>query len=90
MASQLIKETEMAKYRVNLLRVDSFIVTVEAENEDEAVDKAFDEAPSLGANEAGWGRKWSIDDGEWMSLEDFHGSDYKENRHGPTVELEED
>ena len=76
----------MAKYRVNLLRVDSFVMDVEADDEEQAVDKAFNEAPSLSAQDGGWGRPWSVDDGEWLMLEDFHGPAYNPKRHGQTAE----
>lgn len=36
----------MAKYRVYLEAVASISVEVEAEDEDDAIDKAFDETPS--------------------------------------------
>lgn len=76
----------MPKYRINLVRTDSFTIEVEAGDEDEALDIAYGEAPRLDAQSSGWGKKWGIDDGEWVSLEDFHGVDYKPKMHGSTVE----
>lgn len=80
----------MPKYRVNLLRVDSFVMDVEADNEEEAVDKAFDETPSLCAQDGGWGKPWGVDEGEWVMLEDHYGTDYNADRHGKTAEPVED
>jgi hypothetical protein len=90
MASQLIKEIEMAKYRVSLLRVDSFVMDVEADNEEDAVEKAMDETPGLCAQDGGWGRPWGVDEGEWMMLEDYYGTDYSEKRHGKSAEQVDD
>jgi hypothetical protein len=80
----------MAKYRVNLLRVDSFAMDVEAENEEEAVEKAMEETPGLCAQDGGWGKPWSVDEGEWMMLEDFHGTGHNAKLHGKSAELVED
>ncbi len=56
----------MAKYRVNIPKTLWFYTEVEASNEEEALDKAYDLAPSLCAQCGGWGQDhWSVDDGEW-------------------------
>ena len=65
----------MAKYEVCLTTTASTIVTVEAEDEAEAIDLALTEGgPGVCAQCAGWGRSSSnsgIELGDW----DFPGSD---------------
>lgn len=63
----------MPKFKVNLVKELSFSMTVEAENEDAAYDEALDYAPGISAQESGWGQKWSVDDGDWQSPEDYYG-----------------
>lgn len=75
----------MAQYRVRLIRTQEFTITVEAEDEDSALDKAYAEAPAMGAMESGWEQKWGIDATEWQNVEDFHFQDYTLERHGETV-----
>ncbi len=56
----------MPKYRVYLQTVASVSIEVEAEDKEAAIDAAFEEAPSgVCAQCSGWGRKWSLDVGEW-------------------------
>jgi hypothetical protein len=52
----------MPKYRVYLQTVASTVVTVEAEDKDEAYDKALEvDLPDLCAQCSGWGRDIGID-----------------------------
>jgi hypothetical protein len=62
----------MSEYRVYLTTTASFTVTVEAETEDEAIDLAYDEAPSsLCAHCSGYGQHGGVDlGGEWQMDDD--------------------
>ena len=82
----------MPKYKVYMARTTWLTVNVEADNEDEALEQAYEAAPKFSANEAGWGSlgKWSADAGEWMPVDEFKGSDYSPQSDGPVVELNED
>jgi hypothetical protein len=75
------------KYRVNLLKTISLVITVEAEDEVSALEAAYEEAPSGLCHQCGgWGQKWGVDDdGEWLTSEEFHGDAYDEELHGKTV-----
>jgi hypothetical protein len=56
----------MTSYSVHLETVASFSVTVEAEDAEDAIEQAFDLTPSgVCAHCSGWGKKWSMDLGEW-------------------------
>ena len=55
----------MSKYRVPIQTLVTAYVTVEAEDETEAIDKAFDKVPYLCAQCSGWGQEHSMDLGEW-------------------------
>mgnify|MGYP000184366729 CR=1 FL=1 len=56
----------MPTYSVNFETTASVTITVEAEDEDAAVDLAYDEIPSsVCAQCSGWGQKWSLDLGEF-------------------------
>jgi hypothetical protein len=81
----------MSRYRVRLVRQDSYGVTVEADNEEEALEKAFNEAPYLCAQCSGWGdsNNGCVDASDWEMPEDFY-SNFTEEWYGKTVELEED
>jgi len=84
----------MPKYKVNLARTTWLTATVEADNEDEALKKAYAVAPRFSAQESGWGsfEKWSADADEWMPIDDFYNtldSEYSEATHGPVVRLAE-
>lgn len=85
-------ETTMAKYKVNLARTTWLTVNVEADNEDDALDQAYAEAPEFTAQESGWGSfgKWSADAAEWQPVDEWWGSDYDEKAHGPVVEESDD
>lgn len=55
----------MAKYRVYYSTSVSVGVTVEAADEDEAMDKGFDEIPSgVCAQCSGWGQPWELELGD--------------------------
>ncbi|HEY9369936.1 hypothetical protein [Streptomyces sp.] len=84
----------MPKYRVNMARVTWLTANVEADNEDEALEKAYGVAPPFSAQESGWGsfKKWSADADEWQPLDEFYpsfGQEYDAEKHGAVVELSE-
>lgn len=81
----------MRTFRVHLARTTWLTVNVEADDEDQALEQAYDIAPVFSAAESGWGSygQWSADAEEWMSLEDFYnayGGEYNPERDGETVE----
>lgn len=51
----------MTKYHVGFTGWASFGVTVEAEDEDDAVDKAYDYAPQVCALCSGYGKPWYLE-----------------------------
>lgn len=75
------------KYRVSLLKTISLVIDVEAEDEESALETAYEEAPPGICHQCGgWGQKWGIgDDGEWLTAEEFHRDTYDEELHGKTV-----
>lgn len=77
----------MARYRVQLARTHWFSMDVEAGDEEQAYELAYDASPGLSANESGWGEKWGVDADDRMSLEDFFGAEYDPKEHGQTVQL---
>lgn len=55
----------MAEYRVHLSAISSYSVLVEAADEDEAIDQAFEEmSAGICAQCSGWRQKWSLELGE--------------------------
>lgn len=61
----------MPKYRVTMSATINQSITIEADNEDDAIDRAYEEAPGdLCAHCAGWGQSWSRDLGEFEVDED--------------------
>ena len=61
----------MARYRVYFETTASCTVEVDADDEDAAIDKAYDEIPSgVCAQCSGWGQPWSLDFGELDLIED--------------------
>ena len=85
----------MAKYRVNFATTKWCTVDVEAEDEASAIDEAYQELPSLSAQESGWGSfgRWSADQDEWLPVDEFFQvwkGEYNEEEDGPVVELEDD
>lgn len=70
----------MAKYRVSLHTVASQTVTVEAGDEDQAAELAYEEGTSsVCAQCSGWGQKWSLDLGDFEidDDEEYGGVVYK-------------
>ncbi len=56
----------MAEYRVYLQATAEMAVRVEAEDETEAIDKAYDELPGgVCAQCSGWRQKWNLDIGDF-------------------------
>jgi hypothetical protein len=81
----------VAKYNVNLIAAVNLSVTVEADNEDAALEAAMDQAPGLCGHCTGWGQKtWCLELGEYETLEEFFGDRYKPDLYGKTVELAEE
>lgn len=79
----------MSLYRVELVRTDSYSVEVEADDPDQALEMAYEDAPSLCAHCSGMGSgtKGSVDEGEWMVPEDFfRHSEYDPGLHGVGVQ----
>lgn len=57
----------MPTFRVTLTRTQEFYTEIEAEDAEAAENAAFDlsgEASSC-AQCGGWGREWSVDEGDW-------------------------
>lgn len=81
----------MPKYKVNMARTTWLTANVEADNEDEALEKAYDVVPGFSAQESGWGSfgKWAAEADEWRPLDEFH-ENYDPQEHGPVVELAEE
>lgn len=60
----------MTEYRVYLKTWTDVAMTVEADDPDEAIDKAMEDMPrSICAQCSGWGQKWSRDEGEYEPYE---------------------
>jgi hypothetical protein len=58
----------MAIYKVQLQRADWVTLTVEAEDEDAALDAAYELAPGEPCGQcSGWGESWYLDVGDWTS-----------------------
>jgi hypothetical protein len=82
-----LREKKMAKYRVMMTTTASASIVVEVPDElnehydieEKAIELAFDEAPSICAQCSGWGKKYSMDLGEWDvdPDEEFDGKVYK-------------
>ena len=71
----------MSRYRVYMSTGAGLSVSVEAEDEESAIEAAYDVASSqyLCAQCAGWGQKWGLDLGEW-EVDDEPGSVVLEDR----------
>ncbi|MEU4575970.1 hypothetical protein [Nonomuraea sp. NPDC023979] len=80
----------MPKYRVQMARVTWLTANVEADNEDEALEKAHGIAPAFTARECGWGSvdKWTADADEWQPLDKFYAAfgEYDPEQHGLVIE----
>lgn len=60
----------MPKYRVTMNTQAWAYVTVEAGDEDEAIDLAFNEPPDICAQCSGWNEDYTLELGEWDAAED--------------------
>lgn len=84
----------MPKYKVNMARVTWLTAKVEADNEDEALEKAHEVVPPFSAQESGWGsfKKWTADADDWQPVDEFYNAfgEYDAKEHGPVVEVAED
>jgi hypothetical protein len=82
----------MPKYKVHMARTTWLTANVEADNEDEALEKAYTVVPPFSAQESGWGsfEQWTADADEWMPIDEFHGDEYNAKEHGAVVELVEE
>jgi hypothetical protein len=73
----------MPKYRVDLVTTSSFTIEVEAEDKDEAIEKAAQEVPGICARCSGWGQDYSLELGdEWDIPRDGKLDDYVEEIQG--------
>lgn len=54
----------MAKFEVHMSTVSSFSVTVEADDTEDAIEKADDLTPSICAQCSGWGKNYGLDLGD--------------------------
>lgn len=81
----------MPKYKVHMARTTWLTANVEADTEEEALEKAYDVVPGFSAQESGWGSlgKWTADADEWQPIDQFH-EHYDPKNHGPVVELVEE
>ncbi len=67
----------MPKYRITLATSASVTATVEADDDEIAVDMVFDMVPSeVCAQCSGWGKNWSLDIGQWDVAEDHNKQEY--------------
>lgn len=55
----------MPMYKVTLVKTVSFYHEVEADDEDAALEMAYELAPDLCAGCTGYSDDWSVEDGEW-------------------------
>jgi hypothetical protein len=60
----------MPEYVVYFRTVASTAVRVEADDEDEAVEAAFEELPHLCAQCSGWGQRAGVELGDWQTLDE--------------------
>lgn len=70
----------MPKYRVAMHTGVSLYIEVEADNEEDAIEEAYQDSPSgVCAQCSGWGQKWNLDLGDFEVDEDveFNGILYK-------------
>lgn len=66
----------MSRYQVVLETTASAYITVEAEDEEAAIEAAFDHLPGICAQCSGWGQAgMSLDLGEWELPRTDDGSD---------------
>lgn len=60
----------MPEFRVHMSTVSSFSITVEAEDYEAAIDKAYEEhSPSVCAQCSGWRQNWSLDIGDTLETD---------------------
>lgn len=61
----------MPMYRVYLQANADLTIKVEADDPEDAIEKAFEESPSgVCAGCSGWGQKWGLDIGEFELVEE--------------------
>lgn len=82
----------MPKYEVRLAKTLWTTVTVEADDEEAALETVFENEPRrICAQCSGWGEPWDVsDDDEWMVIDEFMGDRYNAEMDGPAVKLIED
>lgn len=74
----------MSEFKVYFEGMAGLVVTVEADDAEAAIEKAYDEVPSgVCAQCSGWGEKWSLD------VPDDWGLDSVADENGDTVYTEE-
>lgn len=54
----------MPQYQVHMSTVSSFSLTVEADDPDDAIEKAFGDSPTICAQCSGWGKGYGLDLGD--------------------------
>ena len=69
----------MPKFKVFMSAVTSFSITVEGNDYDDAIEKAYEErVPDVCAQCSGWGQTWSLDMGEVWETDAVEDADGKE------------
>lgn len=60
----------MPKYRVQIPKVIWLNIKVEADDQESAIEEAFQEAPGMCHQCTGWRTNWSIDEDDWGGIEE--------------------
>lgn len=60
----------MAQYDVQIPKVIWLNIKVEADNEEAAIEEAFQQAPGMCHQCTGWRTNWSIDEDDWGGIEE--------------------
>lgn len=70
----------MAEYTIYLTAGASTAITVEANDLEDAIERAFERTPHICGNCAGWGIEAGIDLGDWELDDEAAYSDYPEEK----------
>ena len=60
----------MAEYVVYFRTVASTAIRVEADSEEDAIERAYEHVPNLCAHCSGWGQKAGVELGEWETIDE--------------------